>query len=70
VIFGTTVMARRTGRRDRGMPGIPGDVADSGTGAARSERRWPEQWWAVPAEFAARVPREGEREKMTGVLRR
>jgi hypothetical protein len=36
------VMARRTGRWDRGMPGIPGEVADSGAGAARGERRWPE----------------------------
>jgi hypothetical protein len=35
-------MARRIGRRDRGMPGIPGEVADSGTGAARGERWWPE----------------------------
>jgi hypothetical protein len=43
VIFGTAVMARRTGRRDRGMPGILGEVADSSTGAARGERRWPER---------------------------
>jgi hypothetical protein len=63
-------MARQAGRRDRGKPGIPGKVADSGAGAARGERRWPEQWWAVPAGFAARAPREGEREKMIGVLRR
>jgi hypothetical protein len=28
-------MARRTGRRDRGVRGIPGAVADRGTGAAR-----------------------------------
>jgi hypothetical protein len=42
VIFGTAVMARRTGRRDRDMPGIPGEVADSGAGAARGERWWPE----------------------------
>jgi hypothetical protein len=40
---GTAVMARRTGRRDRGMPGIPGEVADSGAGAARGERRWLER---------------------------
>jgi hypothetical protein len=26
-------------------------------------RRWPEQWWAVPAGFAACAPREGERGK-------
>jgi hypothetical protein len=42
VIFGTTVMARRTGRRDRGVRGIPSEVADSGAGAARGGRRWPE----------------------------
>jgi hypothetical protein len=42
VIFGTVVMARRTGRRDCGMPGIPGEVANSGAGAAHGERRWPE----------------------------
>jgi hypothetical protein len=35
-------MARRTGQRDRGMPGIPGEVADSGIGAARGERHRPE----------------------------
>jgi hypothetical protein len=43
VIFGTAVMARRTGRRDRGVLGIPGEVADSGAGAARGVRRWPER---------------------------
>jgi hypothetical protein len=42
VIFGTAVMARRTGRRDHGMPGIPREVADSGAGVARGERPWPE----------------------------
>jgi hypothetical protein len=31
-------MARRTGRRDRGMRGIPGVVADRGAGAARVPR--------------------------------
>jgi hypothetical protein len=36
---GTTVMARRTGRRDRGVRGIPGVVADRGAGAARDGRR-------------------------------
>jgi hypothetical protein len=36
------VVARRAGRRDRGWPGIPGEVADSGAVAARGERRWPE----------------------------
>jgi hypothetical protein len=35
VIFGTAVMARRTGRRDRGVRGIPVVVADRGAGAAR-----------------------------------
>jgi hypothetical protein len=34
------VMTRWTSRRDRGMPGISGEVANSGTGAARGERRW------------------------------
>jgi hypothetical protein len=31
---GTAVMARRTGRRDRGVRGIPGTVADRGVGKA------------------------------------
>jgi hypothetical protein len=31
---GTAVMARRTGRRDRGVRGIPGTVADRGAGVA------------------------------------
>jgi hypothetical protein len=70
VIFGTVVMARRAGRRDRGKSEIPGEVADSGAGVTRGEQRWPERWWAVPAGFAACAPREGEREKMTGVSRR
>jgi hypothetical protein len=34
-IFGTAVMAMRTGRRDRGVRGIPGVVANRGAGAAR-----------------------------------
>jgi hypothetical protein len=38
VIFGTAVMARRTCRRDCGVRGIPGVVADRG-GAARDGRR-------------------------------
>jgi hypothetical protein len=38
----TAVMVRRGGRRDRGKPGIPGRVADSGARAARGERWWPE----------------------------
>jgi hypothetical protein len=41
VISGTAVMARRAGQRDRGKPGIPGEVADSSAGAARGERQWP-----------------------------
>jgi hypothetical protein len=32
---GTAVMARRTGRRDRGVRGIPGTVANRGVGKAR-----------------------------------
>jgi hypothetical protein len=35
VIFGTAVMARRTGRRDRGVRKIPSTVADRGVGVAR-----------------------------------
>jgi hypothetical protein len=35
MIFGTAVMARRTGRWDRGVRGIPGTVADRGAGVAR-----------------------------------
>jgi hypothetical protein len=55
-------MARRTGRRDRGKSGIPGKVADSGAGVAVARAMV-----GVPAGFAARAPREGGREKMTGV---
>jgi hypothetical protein len=57
---GTAVMARRTGRRDRGVRGIPGAVADNGArvtgGGATARVR------AVPAGFATRAPRvrEGE----------
>jgi hypothetical protein len=35
VIYGTAVMARRTGRKDRGVRGIPDTVADRGVGKAR-----------------------------------
>jgi hypothetical protein len=35
VIFGAAVMARWTSRRDRGVRGIPGTVADRGAGVAR-----------------------------------
>jgi hypothetical protein len=34
-IFGTAVIARRTGRRDRGVRGIPGAAADRSPGVAR-----------------------------------
>jgi hypothetical protein len=34
-IFGTAAMARRTGRRDHGVRGIPGTVADRGAVVAR-----------------------------------
>jgi hypothetical protein len=57
VIFGTTVMARWTGRRDRGVRGIPDSVADSGAGwqvVVTAQER------AVPAGFAARAPRVRE----------
>jgi hypothetical protein len=40
MIFGTAVMARRIGRRDRGVRGIPVVVADRGAGAA-CDGRWP-----------------------------
>jgi hypothetical protein len=59
VISGMAVMARRAGQWDDGKPEIPGKVADSGAGAARGERRWPERRRAVPAGFA----RRGERGK-------
>jgi hypothetical protein len=35
IIFGMALMARRTDRRDHGVRGIPGVVADRGAGAAR-----------------------------------
>jgi hypothetical protein len=54
---GTAVMARRTGRRDRGVRGIPGTVADRGVGKARMGAGL----GAVSAGFAARASgREGE----------
>jgi hypothetical protein len=57
VIFGMVVMARRTGRRDRGVCGIPGTVADRGVG----RHAWVlARVRAVPAGFAARAPRERE----------
>jgi hypothetical protein len=46
-------MARRTGRRDRGVRGIPGTVADRGVEKARVVLAWVR---AVPAEFAVRAP--------------
>jgi hypothetical protein len=58
-------MVRRTGRRDRGVRGIPGAVADNGAraagGGATARVR------AVLAGFAARAPRVRERGKTTGV---
>jgi hypothetical protein len=45
-------MARRTGRRDRGVRGIPGTVADRGAG----KHAWVlARVRAVPAGFAARA---------------
>jgi hypothetical protein len=41
-IFGTTVMARRTGRRDRGVRGISGAVADNGARLTGGGGRRPE----------------------------
>jgi hypothetical protein len=57
---GTAVMARRTGRRDRGVRGIPGAVADNGARAAGGGATTRVR--AVPAGFAAHAPRvrEGE----------
>jgi hypothetical protein len=53
VIFGTAVMARRTGRRDRGVRGIPGTVADR---AALGRHAWVlARVRAVPAGFTARA---------------
>jgi hypothetical protein len=59
---GTTVMARQTGRWDRGVRGIPDVVTDRGAGwhaMAMARVR------AVPAEFAARTSRG--RGRTTGV---
>jgi hypothetical protein len=53
VIFWTAVMARRTGRRDRGVRGIPGMVADRGVGKARVVLA---RVRVVPAGFAVRAP--------------
>jgi hypothetical protein len=47
------VMAWRTGRRDRGVRGIPGTVADRSVGKARMGAGLVR---AVPAGFAARAP--------------
>jgi hypothetical protein len=60
VNFGMAVMARRTGRRDHGMHGIPGAVADNGARAAGGGATTRVR--AVLAGFAARAPRvrEGE----------
>jgi hypothetical protein len=58
VIFGTAVMARRTCRRDRGVHGIPGVVADRGAGVARNGR-WLGCGWCQRDSRHAR--RRGER---------
>jgi hypothetical protein len=64
VIFGTAVMARRTGWLDRGVRGIPGVVADRGAGAARDGRR-PER---RRCRLDSRHARRGrERGKTTGI---
>jgi hypothetical protein len=57
VIFGTAVMARRTGRRDRGVRGIPGRWPTAALGRRAQVLAWVR---AVPAGFAARASgREG-----------
>jgi hypothetical protein len=57
------VMARRTCRRDRGVRGIPGAVADNGARAAGGGATTRVR--AVPAGFAAHAPRvrEGEEDR-------
>jgi hypothetical protein len=63
VNFGTVVMARRTGRRDRGSAGFPSWWLT----AALGRHAWVmARVRAVPAGFAARVPRGKE---STGVLK-
>jgi hypothetical protein len=58
VNFGTTVMARRTGRRDRGGAGFPSWWPT----AALGRHAWVmARVRAVPAGFAARAPREKNR---------
>jgi hypothetical protein len=59
VIFGTAMMARRTGRRDRGVRGIPSVVADRGAGVTRD--------WRCPGIRGTRA--EGERENDRGFER-
>jgi hypothetical protein len=64
VIFGTAVMARRTGRRDRGGAGFPSWWPT----AALGRHAWVmARVRAVPAGFATRAPRGKE---STGVLKR
>jgi hypothetical protein len=64
---GTAVMARRTSRRDRGVRGIPGAVADSGAGAAR-DGRWP--GCGRCRRYSRHAPKGRERGgKTTGVLK-
>jgi hypothetical protein len=58
IIFGMALMARRTDRRDHGVRGIPGVVADRGAGAARVC-----DGPGVPAGFAAHGPRVRENDR-------
>jgi hypothetical protein len=65
--FGTAVMAKRIGRRDCGVRGIPGVVADRGAGAAR-DGRWP-GCGRCQQDSRHERQRGGERGKTTGVLK-
>jgi hypothetical protein len=60
VIFGTVVMARRTGRRDRDVRGIPGVVADRGAGTACDGRCPGRRRCRRDSQYARR---RGERER-------
>jgi hypothetical protein len=66
VIFGKAVMARRTGRRDRGVCGIPAWWPT----AVLGRHAWVmARVRAVPAGFAARAPRMREGESDRGFER-
>jgi hypothetical protein len=65
VIFRTAVMARRTDWRDRGMPGIPDEVADSGAGRHAASGGGPSAGGAVGIRGT-----RAEGRKITGVSRR